>query len=161
MIIYSRDIYKKLFVLRLSFVLLLPLCILSFLYGNSSLGYFVSVALLTLCPIVVKDFVVEESSFYISKYYIFGLIKVTWKFDERHLLKITSFGDAFGSVGDSTHEGSGSSELGCLYMILSVFLPPVVIQKRFKLSQIKDQRSISVDIMLNEAEYDMLKRFLR
>jgi hypothetical protein len=75
MVMYSRNVSKKLFSLRLAFVLLSIICFLAFIFRQNNLGYFIAVVWLTLSTIVVKNIVIKADSLVITKYYIFGLIK--------------------------------------------------------------------------------------
>ncbi len=81
MIIYKRAIEKRLLSLRVSFIVLSAICALSFIYDYDKVGYLASVLLFTLIFIVVKDFTVSSDSFQISKFYFFGLIKRSWRFN--------------------------------------------------------------------------------
>jgi len=158
-IIYKRNIEKRVFSLRLVFLILGTGCFLAFNYHYDSLGYFVSVILITLSIIVVKDVAISVDSFLVSKYYFFGLIKWTWNFNKGNNIKLSSFGSDFGQDGESSFHDDTATGLGCLFMILEVFSPPKIVMKEFKIEKI-DSPSKRVYILLDKYEFDNLQKLI-
>jgi hypothetical protein len=162
MIIYKRYIDKRLWSLRLTFFILGTICFFAFKYYHDNLGYFIAVVLITLSIIVVKDFIVCSHSFSISKYYFFGLIRKTWRFNKGDNVKVSSFGSDFGQDGEITVHDDTVSGLGCLFSIFSIFLPSKITMKEFKLEKFDEFNSHTknVYILLNRPEFIHLETFI-
>jgi hypothetical protein len=162
MIIYKRYIDKKLLILRLTFFILGTISFFAFKSHYDNLGYFITVVLITLSIIVVKDFIVLIDSFLISKYYFFGLIKRTWRFDKDENIKISSFGSDFGQEGDIPDIDQTASGLGCLFSIFSVFAPPKITNREFKIEKFDEINNLlnRVHILLDKPEYEFLQTFI-
>lgn len=160
---YKRYIYNRLLSLRLSFFTLGIICFLAFKYHHDDLGYFITVVLLTLSIIVVKDLIVCTDSFQISKYYFFGLIKRTWQFNKGENIKVSSFGSDFGQDGDIPYIDDSASGLGCLFSIFSIFVPPKIIKKEFNVEKFGETNNLlnRVNILLDRPEFNYLKKFIR
>ena len=162
MIIYKRNIDKRLLSLRLTFFVFGAICFFAFKYHYDNLGYFIAVALITLSIIVVKDFIVSFDSFSISKYYFFGLIKWRWRFNKEDKIKASSFGSDFGQDGEIPDYDYEASELGCLFSIFSTFVPPKITMKKFKVGKFDEfNRPLkSVHILLDKPEFNYLQKFI-
>jgi len=162
MIIYRRHINKRLLSLRLSFFFLAAICSLAFIYHYDNLGYFIIVALITISIIVVKDFVVFSNSFEVSKYYFFGFIKRRWKFNQDENIKVSAFGSDFGQDGEIPDFEDIESGLGCLFSILSIFMPPKITRKEFKVQAYNETNILlkRVHILLDKSEFNYLKTLL-
>ena len=162
MIIYKRNIEKKLLVLRLVFLLLLILLSFSFIINYHNLGYFLIVIFLGLSTIVIKDFRVYSNSITISKYYLFGLINKNWKLHEESIVGAFSMDSDFGAHTEYPQFDFNQHEAGCLMSLFSIFMPSRIVAKEFKI-EVTDKlglRSSSVYVLLNEREYNYLKKFL-
>ena len=159
MTIYKRNIEKRLFSLRLAFLLLGSVCFLAFKYHHDNLGYFVTVVFIILSVIVVKDIEISVDSFLVSKYYFFGLIKWTWDFNKGNNIKVSSYGSDFGHDGESSFHYDTPTGLGCLFMIFEVFLPPKIVMKEFKI-EIINSPSKRVYILLDKYEFDNLQKLI-
>ena len=161
MIIYKRDIGRKLLSLRILLFILGTVCFLAFHYQYNNLGYFIAVVLILLSIIVVKNFIVFQDSFQISKYYFFGLIRFRWKFNLEEKFKILSLGADFGGEGDVLNTEPDAA--GCLLLVLSVFFPSGsgVIKKEFRIERSgKVNTPFSrVHIFLDRVEFNYLQGF--
>ena len=162
MMIYKRHINKKLFSLRLTFFILVSICFFAFESHHDNLGYFIAVTIIMLSIIVVKDFNVSLNSFSVIKYYFFGLIKIKWQFYKGEIVKVSSFGSGFGQDGEIVVHDETSSELGCLFMIFSIFLPPKITKKEVKIEKFDEFNSLtkSVHILLDRPEFTYLETFI-
>jgi hypothetical protein len=163
MMIYKRYVDKKLLSLRLSFFILVPTCFLAFKYLYNNLGYFIAVTLITISIIVVKEFIVFSDSFQISKYYFFGLIKRNWQFNKAENIRISSFGSDFGEDGDIPDNDPTASGIGCLFSIFSVFMPPKIVKKEFKIEALNKSNNLikRTNIFLDKCEFNYLLTFIR
>ncbi len=163
MLLYQRNITKQLFYLRLSFFILGIACYASFNTHYNNLGYCIAVALIFLSSITLKNLSIYAASFLIEKYYFFGFIKRGWQFNKEDNLRLTSFGSNFGENGETPDHANDPVGLGCLYSVLSVFLPPTITKKPFKVAQLDELNTIlkSVTIILNKTEYDYLRKFIK
>ena len=162
MIIYKRYIDKKLLSIRLTFFILGTICFFAFKSHNDNLGYFIAVALITISIIVVNNVTIFFDSFLISKYYFFGLIKMTWCFKKVDKLKISSFGSDFGQEGEITVHDDTASGLGCLFSIFSIFLPSKITMKEIKIERFDefDNLTKKVYILLDRPEFNFIKTFI-
>jgi hypothetical protein len=160
MIIYKRNIEKRLLSLRLALLILGGVSLLAFKYHHDNLGYFVTVVIITLSIIVVKDVAISVDSFSVSKYYFFGLVKWTWNFNKDNNIKLSSFGSDFGQDGESSFHDDTGTGIGCLFMIFEVFLPPKIVMKQFKIEKL-DNPTKRVDILLDKYEFDNLQQFIK
>lgn len=134
-------------------------CFLAFKYHYDNIGYFVSVVLISLSIIVVKDVVISVNSFLVSKYYFFGLIKRTWNFNKGDNIELSSFGSDFGQDGESSFHDDTATGFGCLFMIFEVFVPPKIVMKEFKIEKI-DNPYKTVSILLDKYEFDNLLKLI-
>ncbi len=161
MIIYRRHISNRLLALRLSFIIATLLCVLAFKFHFENLGYFLSVLLVVSSLIVINDFVVTDKELIVSKYYLFGLIKINWKYLKFDHIKITSYGSDFGKEGE-TPDFQNVSDLGCLFSIFAVFQPYRITKKSFTLEKLDDsnKKKTKVQILLNSVEFRHLKEFV-
>lgn len=159
MIFYKRNIESKLFSLRLLFLILATSCFLAFKYHQDNVGYFVSVILIMVSMIVVKDIVIYVDSFLVSKYYFFGLIKSTWNFKKEMTIKLSSFGSDYGENGESPMYDDPATELGCLFMIIAIFSPPAITMKAITIETI-DTPVQRVVLALNKYEFDTVQKFI-
>lgn len=157
MIIYNRNIDKRLFSLRLTFLILAAVCFLAFNFNHDNLGYFVAVVIIMLSIIVVKDIVISVDSFFVSKYYFFGLLKRTWNFNKGDNIKLSSFGSDFGQGGELFFPDDTGIGIGCLFMIFEAFLPSKIVMKEFKIEKINSP-SKKVHILLDKYEFDNLQK---
>ena len=162
MIIYKRDIERRLLSLRLLFLILGTACFFAFKYHYDNLGYFILVVLIFMSIIVVRDFKVYSESFQISKYYLFGLIKRQWQFNKGSKIEITSFDSEFGAEGDPVDLDSTGTGLGCLVSIFSGFMPSRVTKRRFNIEMFSEANKLlkRVHIVLEKPEYNYLKTFI-
>ena len=163
MIIYKRHIENKLLSLRLSFIILVTTCALSFIYHYDKIGYFTSVVLLTLTFIVLKDFIVSPDSFRISKFYFFGLIKREWFFNKTENIKISTFGTDFGDDGDVVFIDSGVPAPLSILSFFLIFAPPKITMNEFKIEKMDEMYCPinAVRILLSEHEFNYLNPFIR
>ena len=161
--LYKRNIDKKVLILRLTFLTLTITCFLAFNFHYDNLGYFIAVVFVFLSLIILDNVIVYSDSFLIRKYYFFGLCRRTWYFDKGQKIKISSFGSDFGQDGeipdyDSSHVVPG---LGCLFSIISVFLPHKIVRQEFKVEKL-DILDNSIDtayIVLDRQEFSLLDKF--
>ena len=163
MIIYKRYIDKRLLSLRLTFFMLATICLFAFKYHYDNLGYFIAVVFITLSIIVVKGFTVWSDSFLISKYYFFGLIKKTWRFNKGENIKLSSFGSDFGQDGDVPDIDNIASGVGCLFSIFGMFVPPKITSKEFKVEKFDEASKLlnSVSVFLDRPEFNYLQTYIR
>ena len=162
MIIYKRYIDKRLWSLRLSFFIFGAICFFAFKYHNENLGYFISVVLITLSLIGIKDFVVCSDSFQISNYYFFGLISRTWRFNKGDNVNVSTSGQDFGQDGDVPLIEDTAHGLGCLFSLFSIFVPPKITRKYFKIEKFDEfnKLSKSVYVLLDRPESNYLQTFV-
>lgn len=162
MIIYKRNIDKKLLGLRLSFFILGSICFFAFTYHHESLGYITAVAIISLNFIVVKNFMVSSDSLQISKYYFFGLINRNWQFNKGDNIKISSFSLDFDEDDHSPYVDDGNSGIGCLFFLYSSVVPPKITRKEFKIEKfdLSNHRLKRVHILLDSYEYKCLRKFI-
>lgn len=162
MIIYNRNIDKKLLSLRLSFFILGLICFFAFNDHHESLGYIIIVALLSMSGIVVKNFIVSYDSLQISTYYFFGLINRTWQFNKGDNIKISSFSLDFEEDDDIASVDDGGSGIGCLFFLFSSIIPPKITRREFKIEKfdLSNQRLKRVHILLDRYEYKCLQKFI-
>ncbi len=156
MLLYQRNITNQLLYLRLSFFILGIACFAAFNDNYNNLGYCIAVALLFLSIISLKNLTIYTDSFLIEKYYCFGFIKRSWQFNKEDKLRLTSFGSSFGESGETPDHANDPVGLGCLYSVFSVFLPPTITKKPFKVAQLDELNTTlkSVTIILNKTEYN-------
>ncbi len=162
MVIYKRNIYKKLLSLRIVFFVLITSFLLSFKYNQSNLGYFTSVVLITLSIIVIKDFIVFEDSFQVSKYYFFGLIKRKWQFNKSDNINVTSSCSEFGQDDNMPNiDDSIGSGLGCLFTIFFIFKPSKIVNRQFNFEQLDETFTHikSVNVALDNNEFGFVKKY--
>ena len=161
MIIYRRNISNRLLALRVSFFIATLLCVFAFKYHFENLGYFLSVLLVTSSIIIVNDFVVTDQELNVSKYYMYGFIKINWKYLKNDQIKISSYGSDFGKEGEIP-DFQNTSDLGCLFSIFAVFLPYRITKKSFTLERLGEsiQHKRQVQILLNEVEFGHLQKFV-
>jgi hypothetical protein len=159
MVMYSRNVSKKLFGLRLVFVLLSISCFLAFIFQQNNLGYFIAVVWLTLSTIAIKDIVIKADSLLITKYYIFSLVKFSWEFNKADKVKLYSLEASFGEDGGPIFQYDDGSGLGCLLMIVEVFLPSKIVKQQFTIEDINSPRK-RVQILLSKLEFDSIKNWL-
>ena len=161
MIVYRRNIFRKLLSLRFSSLIIGAICFFFFYYHFDNLGYFTVVVLCTLAIIIIDDFIVSENSFSISKYYFFGFIKWTHLFNKGDKITASSYGSDFGEDGEIP-DYDASSGVGCLVSIFYVFVPPKISMKDFKIRKFDDYNTSikRIQILLNKSEYEHLKKFI-
>lgn len=159
---YERNNHLRLLILRLSLIVLGTICSLAFMFNNQNLGYFIIVIILSLSFIVVNGFSVQDDSFQISRYYFFGIFKKRWQFHKVDHLKISSFGPGFGEDGNSSYLDDGETGLGCLFSLFTLFVPPKIQRREFKIESFTDtnDRQSTVSIILNKEEYNYLVPFI-
>lgn len=163
MIIYHRHISNQLLYLRLSFFILGAGCFSAFNDHYNNLGYCIAVTLFFVSTISLKNLTIYTDSFLIEKYYCFGFIKKSRQFTKEDNLRLTSFGSNFGESGETPDHANDPVGLGCLYSVFSVFLPPTITKKPFKVAQLDELNTIlkSVTIILNKTEYNHLLPFIK
>jgi hypothetical protein len=162
MIIYERNINKKLFSLRIVFFLLVTSSLLAFQYNHTNLGYFLSVVTITLSIIVIKDFIVFEDSFQICKYYFFGLIKRKWEFNKSSNINVTSYDSEFWQNDDMPNiDDSSGTGLGCLFSIFFIFKPSKIVNRQFNFELLDEtfKHLKSVHVALNNNEFGFVKDY--
>ena len=144
------------------FFILCAGCFLLFKYHYNNLGYFIAVVFITASIIVIKNLAVLSDSFEISKYYFFGLVKRAWQFNKDENIKVSSFGSDFGQDGDIPDIDGGASGIGCLFMIFSIFVPPKITKKEFKIEKFDDTNNLlkRVRIILDRSEFNYLQAFV-
>ena len=161
MIFYRRNIYNKLIALRSISIVTGFLCYLSFDANKNNLGYFLAVVLALLSIIVIEDFVVFPDSFQVKKYYFFGFLPIRWNFIKDDKIFLVPDGYGFGKESDP--EEFFDSDVGCLFLIFSVF------SKQGKITHlkftIKKQEGKSrflnqVDIFLSREEHQLINNII-
>jgi len=137
------------------------LCLFAFRNHFENLGYFLAVLLLASSIITIKKFVITEREILVSKYYFFGIIKCNWKFGKYDQVRISSFGSDFGKEGE-VPDFQNTSELGCLFSILAIFLPYRITKKAFTIEKLgeSNRHKRRVQILLDETEFGHLKKFV-
>lgn len=156
---YKRNIGKKLFFLRFLFVLALITSIFSAIFNLSNLVYFVMVVSITIGCIVVKDFIVLQDSFEITKYYFFGLIKKRLHFEKNEIITLSSSSLDFGQTDDTGISDIDDFGIGCLPFLFFLFFPPVTKERRFEIKKTSES-GVSlgrVRIFLNQYEFNFLR----
>ena len=134
MIIYQRELSKKLFLLRLLFFFLIGVAMLAYQFQLLNLFYFLIVGLFMLTIVVPKNFIVTREFIEIKKYYFFGWIPFSWIFKKE--IKFTIFPEisSFGMEGEYDVDSSGT-ELGCLLTIFGFFCQVKLLNRNFVLSK--------------------------
>ena len=161
MIIYTRNIDRKLISLRSLFVALCIICLYAFPNNFLNLGYFISILLILLSIVVVKNFIIFTDSFQITKFYFFGLIKRKWQFERGENIQIKSYGSDFGQEGEVPDFGDSETGVGCLFYIISIFNPPKITYKEFTIQVLGKAGALKrVQILLNQEEYNLLETFI-
>jgi len=162
MIIYKRNTDKKLLSLRVVFFVLVICCLFTFKYSYSNLGYFLLVIFITLSIIVIKNFMVFENSFQISKYYFFGLVKLKWEFNKSDNINVTSYDSDFGQDDDMPNiDDSTGTGLVCISSIFYIFKPSKIIYRQFNF-ELLDQNFTylkSVNVALDDHEFNFVKDY--
>lgn len=161
-IIYQRNIDRKLFMLRLIFLVLLAGCILCFTGQQEGLGYLLVILLLTLNFIVITGLTVTAGSFGITKYYAFTLIKQTWRFNKGENLRLYSRDPDFGQGAEKITVAEEPEELGCLFAVFSVFVPSTITKRQYEMVQ-RDEYNDSIKkvrILLSCTEFNYLSTFI-
>ena len=163
MIIYKRNIGNRLLSLRLSFFILCLICFLAFIYSYDKLGYFIALTLATMRIIVVKGFIIYLDSFQVSKFYFFGLFKRKWHFNKSENIRVLPLGSDFGEDGVAPNVDDGGSGLGCLFSIFSMFSPPTITKKEYKVENLNEtnDKINSTRILLDRPELNYLDSFIR
>ena len=77
--IYQRNIFLKLICIRVIFITLLALTIFLFFTSISNYSILTIIALLTISCFPVFDIIIFDNGFEIKKYYISGIIPMSWK----------------------------------------------------------------------------------
>ncbi|MCG2614727.1 hypothetical protein LZZ85_10565 [Terrimonas sp. NA20] len=163
MIIYQRDIRTRLLSLQFTFFILAAICFWAFKFQYDTVGWLVVVIFITLSIVVTRDFRVKTDSFSISKYYFFGLVKITWSFRRGEAINAFSFDPDFGQDGEAPSLEDPNMELGCLYLVFVTLSPPKIAKREFKIEKLNElgQRSQSVNMCLFKTEFNHLQTFLR
>ncbi len=163
MLIYKRNIQKKLISLRGSFVILGTTCFYAFINNVSNLIYFSSLIIITLSILVIKDFVIFQSSLQITKFYFFGLIKKEWHFGKNENIQLKSDSSSFGDEGDiSNFDSEEAATVGCLFSIYGIFFPPQISSKEFTIEVLSYSKKVikRVHIFLNKKEFNFLQALI-
>ena len=158
--IYKRNVEGKISKLRLLLIASVAIAILLIVNDNIKLLYFVAFLLLIFSLIVVDNFRRTYTSLIIDKYFLFGLIRITWTYDKSERVVIKSEGYRFGDDAEVPVFDSGESIFGLLFsMIYSVFGKPKIGRIRFSVQKLKPSGLITkpVYIFLDREEYRMAK----
>ena len=149
--------------LRVSFFILVTICLFAFKNNYNNLGYFIAVTCIMLSIIVINDFTISSSTLSVSKYYFFGLFRIKWHFNKGDKLKITSLGSDFGQDGEIPDYDRTASGLGCLFSILSLFSKSQIIIKEVKIVKLNevDKVTKSVYINLDRYEFKQLQTYIQ
>jgi hypothetical protein len=157
---YNRNISKKLISLQLLLAVLLTGALVSFHYQKSNLGYFLAVSLIFLSLIVLKDFRVTNDAVQVKKYFAFGILPLTWTFNQ-YEIRYEMYGSGFDGIPDQTYDDDSGTGLGCLFMIYSMVFPGKISKVNFTIfNTAKNGFFKSVNILLNKREYDKLFEFV-
>ena len=160
MIIYQRDIFKKLLFLRFLFFLLIVVAILAYKAKVLNLFYFSVVSFIMLSIIVTKNFIINDEFLKIEKYYFFGWVRFRRVFKKQIELSVLPERATFGLEGDF-EAGAVESEIGCLLTIIGFFLPNKIIKQDFYLEQNEFPYELKkgVYIRLDQNEFNLLEKF--
>lgn len=161
MVLYKRDIFKKLLCLRLSFLVLLIGCLFAFTHDASGFGYMSAFVAILMSVIVVDDLRVLSDSFEVIKYYFFGLIKTTKRFEKNRIITNKPIGPDFGEYKEILVDDASDSGLGCLLSLFFFGLSPQIIKKEFYIEMLDARNSVvkSAYVLLDIQEFGLLKAF--
>ena len=159
MIIYKRNIERKLNSLRLLFVIFLTSGFLLFAKEHSNFGWLIAILFIFFSLIVVTDLRAEINSLTIVKHFFFGFIPIKWRFDKGDKLIIRSDGTNFDDEAPIPDAGDHAG-LGALFgCIMPVFVKTRIGSIEFAIQKIKKNGKTThkLFIFLNAAEYKMLQ----
>jgi hypothetical protein len=160
MIIYKRNIERKLNSLRLLFVIFLTSGFLLFAKEHSNFAWLIVILFLFFCLIVVTDVRAEINSVTIIKHFFFGFIRVKWNFNKGDELIIRSDGTAFEDEAPIPVAGDESG-LGALFgCLVPMFVKTRIGTIQFVIQKIKRSGKASnrVFVFLDENEHNMLQQ---
>jgi hypothetical protein len=160
MIFYRRNIYSKLIALRGLSIVTGILCYLSFDAGYTSLGYFLSVVLVFLSIIVIKDIVVFPDSFRVKKVYFFGILPISWSFKKNEKVVLHSYTSGFEEEDDADGFSHLETPAGCLFYFYSVFgKKNRVTHRKFTIGKEDGKTGLlgKTEMFLSKQEYQLIK----
>lgn len=159
MIVYKRNIEKKLFVERILFVAMTALCVYAFSNGFTNAGYLLAVIWITTSLIVIKNVVIETKVFEIKKFYFFGIITKTYPFAKGSAITIKSFDADYGEKVETTE--MWDVEPGPDGLLSLPFLRPRITHRNFTIKELDDAGVITkkVKIGLDKNELALLQDF--
>ena len=164
MIFYRRNISGKLIALRGISIVTAILCYLSFDSGYTNLGYFLSVVLVFLSIIVIKDLVVFPDSFRVKKIYFFGFLPIGWRYTKKEKIILHSYASEFEEEDDAGGFSNMETAAGCLFYIYSVFgKQNRITHRKFTIKKEVDKPGFrgEVEIFLSKREYQLIKKIIR
>ena len=160
MIVYKRNIRKKVLSLQFLFFIIVAITTWSYDKNYFNLFYFLIAVFIFFNFIVIENYIVEDGAILLKKYYFFGCISSKWTFDKHDNFTIFPENSSFGQDGEN-EINDGETLVGCLLSVVGIFLPGKVVEQEFTLKKYLENgkvRSI-IRILLDQYKYNLLREF--
>lgn len=155
--VYSRRIFLKLIVARLFFGLILFalwLLLRDFSFRDYAILLAIIIVIFSFVP--VTSLTTDEDQITISKYYLFGLVQFTWKFNQSDKIELRAFETEL--MSDENAPLLISSFFG---WITTMMPSPTLKLHRYQISSLnKGRKQMRVKLKLNSEEYYLLRNFI-
>ena len=162
MLVYKRNTGKNLSILQLISFCIAATCCFAFKQNSMNLGYFLFVTLIFLSIIKSENLLIFADFFVIKKYYFFGLIILSHKFNKIDNLRYRSYSQDYNTLLEWEYSDNSGTAIGCLFSLVLFFKRSTVAYREFVLEKIEfDQVSLKISVILSKKEYDILQNFIR
>lgn len=148
---YKRNIKTQLYSLRLFFIGTLLLCIYLFRHSLADYGYLLLMILLFISIVPVTGLFIDNSSFLVTQYYFFGLIKRTFYFQNSDNIELQPFDIELSDAGDIIGTESSWNPLFFLSSFSTTTLTRFIIKQKDKTGNVR-----KVKVKLTGQEYKRL-----
>ncbi len=157
---YAKSIKRKLFLFRFLFIIVLGCSSWAYENGNMSIFYFLIVLFIFLNFIALENFIVTDEFIEIKKYFLFGWITCSWKYNKKETFMVSPEISTIGMDGDY-EIAEAETPIGCLLNAIGFFTPSKIIKQNFTIKSLDKKGNVikKVSIKLDDFEYQLLKNF--